>query len=228
MTETQAQLMPTTRSEEIGTFVDRKRSPRTKPPAASTATLVSERAPLEYPFRRLALCPLCQAATLVDPEAERPQVNSMTRPPAVEERASPPQLMRNPPLPRQAVDRAAAASAPRRTPRPKRHRPRPQALPPGRLLHLLPTERPRPRLRGLARSRATHLSDLLPGLAKPDLLLRSIDLRETLRGWQRCTSLTLVFHLISRCSRPSRKRCSRNSGRRKAEHPLHTTATLLR
>jgi hypothetical protein len=62
-----------------GIFVDPRKLPRTKQPPASTATLVSEKAPREYRFRRLVLYRSCRAVILVilvELEAARLQTNT--------------------------------------------------------------------------------------------------------------------------------------------------------
>jgi hypothetical protein len=209
-------------SDTIGIFADLRKLPQTKLPRAFIATLASERALRGYPFRRQARYRSCRAVILADLEAVPPQTNTMTRRTEVAEQAS----LRGkgtPKLLRQEVVRAAAVSAPLKTPLLKRHRPK-RDLPPGR--HLLHPQTGRPRLLDREQFQEMLCSDLALDLAKAGLLLRSTDPRATRHGWQRCTSLTLVSRLTSSCFLLLQRSCNKSNGRKRDEPQTHTIATL--
>lgn len=209
-------------SEGIGIFADQRRLLRTMQPLAFTATQALERARHEYPFRQPVQCQFqARAVTRVAPVAVRQQMKTTIGLHAVVEQASRSTQTKILRLPLQAFDPAAVGLAPRRTPQ---QRSNPPALPTARPPLHPPTESPAPAPLDPVPCREIHVPR--PGAATIALLLPLIDLKEIPLGWQPCTSPILAFHRINKCSPRSLRRCSKNSGRKKAGLPTHMTATL--
>lgn len=151
-------------SGDTGIFVDPRKLRRMKQPPAFTVTRLCERVPREYRFRQPVRLPFCRVVILA---GLHPRNMKTARLSGAAERANPPTVTgtRTPQPPRLEVVRAAVASVPRRTRRPKRHRPRLRA----RL-----TERP-PRHPTIARRRrrGLGLSRAMPCNARPLDLARA-------------------------------------------------------